>query len=517
MTNLKNSIIEDRLLDHIIINNMVNEDVESLMDATMVVDQFVRATFLNPGALIAQGLSKRLAYKAFITSKGSNIDVDRLSKRLNRVVIDNTDEVNKHLVLHHVDDVTFVTVRVPNLDKENLGQIDNLGLVLDAIKTCLNLKPDNIKIIYDQALGSDFYLPSPINRLLTNMIGSCHSKDGTFSGPIFEFKTGFKANLVEILAAIKLLKDRSGKLRKFPGKRGEDGKMHPHPVTNLEDLKAKFNEESGLKTPGIPAYVTGLVTGLLSELVKVTNSAFPGVWIHSLKARNSTKASDGCIAKMGWKPIVVSPHKILSIFTQKIVMKGTKESLAPKDPTSSKKEDSLDYRGYRAAVALTLPLIDTSKRLDSKIFTIDALSIEDVTTINHFKEGQSRVDAVDLAYSIYVAVKNEKNKTALPKHFSNAFGNLVSQFNEVQDFQDSRGNIYPRYKDIPEHVRSFLQKKFNKHIELAKRSASDMEDDPAQSGTENSDTTTDVPTEVQSEEVPLRPTRSQGSAKRPKK
>jgi len=461
---VKNSILEDAILDYALSEHMVDADVATIQDATSIMDRALQSIFENPVALIASGLSKRLAYKAFLWLKGSTIDVDRLVRRLNRVSPDSITGTNNHLVLVNVRGKRLVTVRVPDLDKQNTGQIDNLGLVLDAIKTCLNLSSENIKIVYDETLGRDFFLPAPISRTLTSMIGSCHSKDGTFSGPIFEFKTKLKANLVEILAAMKLLKDRSGKLKSMPRQRDKAGKFSPRPILNLEDLKSKFNEESGLKTPGLPGYVTGIVMGLLSELVKVTNTEFPGVWIHSLKMRNNTTSSDRVVALMGYRPIVATPHKVLKVFLTGTAKQGNREVLRPYDLTKSDEDNSPDYREYRAAIALTLPLLNLETDVTRKHLSIDPLSVNSKTVIDHYKSIAGCVDALDLCFSITVAIQNPTNKMATPTHFKNAKGALVSQFSGNQGFIDSTGKIYQRYRDIPEHVRKFLEKVFNKKI-----------------------------------------------------
>jgi hypothetical protein len=510
---LKHSILEDAVLDYALSELLINAEVESLQDAISAMDDILRSIFVNAGLLIASGVSKRLGYKAFLSLKGSAIDVERLSKRLHRVVLDDNTETNKNLVLVNVGGKRLVTVRVPDVDKENLGQIDNLGLVLDAIKTCLNIGSEDIKIVYDQTLGRDFFLPAPIQRTLTGMIGSCHSKDGSFSGSIFEFKTKLKGNLVEILAAIKLLKDRSGKLRNMPGTRDEKGRILARPTLNLEDLKSKFNENSGLKAPGVPAYVTGLVTGLLSELVKTTNPSFPGVWIHSLKSRNGVKSSDGIIAMMGYKPIVATPHKILKVFLSKTSKSGNKDIIAPYDTTKSDKENSPDYREFRAAVSLTLPLLDTKSNMTRKNLAIDPLSVTNKNTIDHYKSIVSNVDALDLCFSIATAVSNPSNKIATPAHFANAKGALVSSFSETKGFIDSNGIIFDRYLDIPEHCRKFLEKTFNKKIVVVKRPVPDeAEDEMMVEG--------NIPKPVAGEAsssasvAPLRPTRAKRSAKK---
>jgi hypothetical protein len=476
---LQNSIIEDAVLDIALCQDNLFNNVESVIDATNVMDRVLRTIFVDASLLIAAGVSKRLAYKAYLSIHGGDITVDRLSKRLNKVSIESNDNTNKFFVLANIGNTRRVTVRLPDVDKKNDGQIDNIALVLDAIKTTLNLKTDEIKVIFDPTLGTDFHISSTIQRLLTAMIGSCHSKDGTFSGTVFEFKTKLKANLVEILATIKLLKDRSGKLRNLPGVRGKDGKIVLRPTLNIEDLKSKFNEESGLKAPGTPAYITGLVVGLLSELVKVTNKAFPGVWIHSLKNRNSAKSSDAIIAKCGMKPIVISPHKILKVFLTKAKKndKG-KFKLEPFDFDKKGVEDTPDYREFRAIVALTLPLINPTKEISKKILSIDPLSIDNKIVIDFYKSITKTVDALDLCFSIQTAVLSSTNKVATPEQFLNCKGNLVSSLNENEGFIDSNGVNYPLYRDIPEHCRKFLESAFNKKIVGAKRAISDLESAP---------------------------------------
>jgi hypothetical protein len=468
---LQASVIEDILLNYVLSEGIVSNQVESIIDSTSAVENFLRQQFVNAAAIIGDGVSKRLAYKSYLVTRGSDITTDRLLARLNKLKLNEDEKTNKNFVLYHIDGIRCVTVRIPDVDDDNPGQIDNLGLVLDAIKTLLDVRTENLKIVKDSTLGRDFHLPAKLNRLLTNMIGAYHSRDADFSGVTYEFTTKLKANLVEILAAIKLLKDRTGKLRKVPGTKQKSGLIRATSSLSIEHLKEKFNKESGLKEPGVPAYCGSLITGMLSELVKINNDRFPGVFIHSLKKKNQVRTSDALIGMMGYKPIVVVHHKLMKVFLTKTVSINSKDTLVPKNFTEGGSDNTLNFREYRAFVTLALPLISSESMDMKKHWGCEPFAISDNDVISRYGEIAPMVDALDMCFSIITAVNSERNKTALPMHFKNAFGHLLSLISEPR-FVDYEGNYYAKYSDIPEHIRKYLESITNKKL-VGKRDLDD--------------------------------------------
>jgi len=436
---------------------------------TNIVDSTLRTYFTNAQQLIVAGMGKRLAYKALIHKKGVDINIDRLARRLQRIGVEDKEQKQPNVVFVNIDGELNATVRIPDINKENAGQIENLGLFLDTIKVCLGVEPSNIKLVFDSSLGKELFMPAGIQRLLTGMVGSARSIDGSFAGTVYKMTTGVLMNLVEMLAAMKLLRDRAGLLRDYPASKGPDGKYHPHPQTNLEVIKAKFNEESGLKAPGIPAYITNMVLSILAQLVKPTNKHFPGAWIHALKVRNGTKSSDAIVAKLGYKPIVVAPNKVLSVLLTKTEEKNSKVSIVPKSKEMETAEDCCDFREFRAGITLLLPLLTSRGNISKKDISVDPLTVKTGGVVALYKDMKDSIDALDLAYSIKVALSNPKNKTATPQHFIAARGKFLNTFSGQETFMDARGEVYERYSELPEHCRMFLEKTLNKKIVGSKR------------------------------------------------
>jgi len=174
---------------------------------------------------------------------------------------------------------------------------------------------------------------------------------------------------------------------------------------------------------------------------------------------------------MGLKPIVLSGHKLLNVLLSKTVEKNQKVTIEPFDTESDAKEDTLDYREYRAAVRLALPFLAPAQCSKKDLLT-DPLLATNNHLVQFYKDCTEVTDTLDLAYSIKIAIANPKNVVAMPKHFVNVRNKLIAICGDGDYFIDRDGNRYKIYSEIPEHIRKFLEKIFHKKIVGEKRKES---------------------------------------------
>lgn len=388
---------------------------------------------------------------------GTAITVDTVTSKLKSLVLDKETKLRLPvLVCVNVGGKRDITLRIPKFNYENIGQSDNLATYLHFVGKMLDSDPMAIKVIEDETLGTDVVLPAAINTLISSMLVSVNSQTGEFPGSSFK-QHDLQVNLVEALAAIRLLKQESGRVRSKPRPRGKDGKVQPDKTVTQEMLRVLFNEKSGIAQLPKTNYGSIVVRSVLSELTKVNFKNFPGKWIHSLKERNSVNTSSGVLAKMGWVPIAPDLTKLGVVIST--IPKGDKDiSLVTRDLS---KKDEPSYGEYRTAVFLTLPFITPNATTSIKDQLADPMKVNTLKTLQFFDKNREIVDASNLAYAIKAAVSSKQNKTAKPLHFKNAKDRLVS-LSANKEYFDALGNTYRKYRDIPEDIRKYLEKHYHK-------------------------------------------------------
>jgi hypothetical protein len=389
------------------------------------------------------------------------------------------------------DEKRTLTVRVPVVSRANTGQVDNLGAYLRFATALLNVKTENLRIVEDQRLGDSVLLPAKMNATMTGIIGAIKSPSGLFAGEIYKFDSGFKGNLVDILAAIRLLRTKSEVVRKRPQPTAPKAqKVH---ITSQAVLLEMFNEKAGLKDPALPQWSGLIIKSILSESTKMYFTGFPGVFFHSVKIHNETKSSDGVLNKLGYIPVVSSDQKLKEVIlhdtnVKKINGKNIYEVLA----IDGKEGRETDYREYRAAVALSLCKIDpTSDKPMKEQCSVTPTSVKNKNTLKYHKIQEGAVDALNLAYAIKVSLTEKKSKST-EEHYHNARNSLINNLNEAE-FRDARGKKYPKYSDIPESIRGYLQKTYHRTVQAGDKSekprtigvASPAEADPKRSSFED--------------------------------
>jgi len=473
---IQTAILEDAVLDALV-TKAISEDVRSETDLHTMVQTNFWLWIQKTAAAITRNPVDTLYNKLRIRLLSGQI-TERLSKSFSTMTLSTKRDLKKVLVVTTEGPDKVLSVRVPNIPEADTGGIDNLGYLLHFASHMLGISKDHVRVVPEPSLGNSLPLPSTLNKSLAGILAATQTTHGAFAGDVYTFETGFKANLVEVLGAVWILRHNSGKFRNKPSYRKKDGKSLIPKLVTLEILKDKFNEQLGLKAPGLHPFLRTFLLNVLAEVVKERNSAFPTCFIDACKRRNNVQNSEGVLAHLGYVPCTPTSYKILNVLLSKVEEennKCTKISSMNFDANQGT-VDQLDYREFRAAACMLLPLIDPmdSKPMKSQI-AVSPLAVTSKITLEIYNEDPHRAatDALNLAYAVKQSVL-AKNKNASPAQYKTVRDSLVCKFN-TPVLKDRRGAIYPTFKEVPKHIRDFLSNLLHKKIEGNKRTLQDME------------------------------------------
>ncbi|USW07203.1 hypothetical protein [Downy mildew lesion associated ormycovirus 3] len=384
-----------------------------------------------------------------------------------------------------------IAVRSPQIEEKDLGSLDNLGKYLKWAVTILGMKDPEVRYIMDPEVGKTCSLPAKVERMMDNTIAALTLPPSEV-GDRAEFKTGFKANVVELLAAIRLMRRYGSTLQKQVAPKG-----HKSVQVTTEDLKSSLNGRAGLLEKGTSDFCLTFVKAVFNELTKPNGKSFPGKWVASVKASNKTKSNLGVLYKLGYETRVVNVQKVMSVVTHDVVLK---DSLVPelwkkKDdgkvafrfrdlsvlteaqrkklpelpkadnsntevvpiPGKIRMSASTTHREFRLACMMLLPLIDPKSEISPKDqLNTDPLSVKSKHILAYYSSNRDVVDATNLAYATYKAI-GVKGSKATNLGFRSARGHAISlSANRV--WMDKTGKEYKSFMEIPEHTRDFLLK-----------------------------------------------------------
>lgn len=384
-----------------------------------------------------------------------------------------------------------IAVRSPQIEEKDLGSLDNLGKYLKWAVTILGMKDPEVRYIMDPEVGKTCSLPAKVERMMDNTIAALTLPPSEI-GDRAEFKTGFKGNLVELLAAIRLMRKYGPTLQKQVTPKG-----HKSVQVTTEDLKSSLNGRAGLLEKGTSDFCLTFVKSVFNELTKPNAKQFPGKWVASLKSSNKTKSNLGVLYKLGYETRVVNVQKVMSVVTHDVVLKDSfvpqqykakvddkttfrfgdlsllSESQKKKLPALPKADNSnteivsipekirqtksTTHREFRLACMMLLPMIDPKSEISPKDqLNTDPLSVRNKTVLNYYSSNRDIVDATNLAYATYRAV-GVKGSKATNLGYRSARGHAISlTANRV--WMDKTGKEYQSFMEIPEHTRDFLLK-----------------------------------------------------------
>jgi hypothetical protein len=386
----------------------------------------------------------------------------------------------------------------------------------------LGIKEPEIRYISDPAVGEGIQLTARVERMF-DITTSALTLPPSEAGDKAEFKNGFKANLVELLAAIRLMRRYGGAIQKGIGPKGTKV-----PQISLDDLKKSVNGRSGLGEKGVSDWTTIFVKSVFNELTKPNGKHFPGLWLHSLKETNSVKTNVGIVYKLGYELKVANAQKVLKVTLKDVVLKDsfvpkpykvpasdkdagsrfrvldkdTKKSLPPLPKMTKENTEVVDvpgkirssgsttHREFRLGAMLLLPLIDPKdKRSPKDQISVDPLTIRDRTILNFYSRNREVVDALNLAYATLVAVPKTKSK-ATTLGYRSARGHAM-RLTANRVWIDRTGKEYQSLSEVPQHVREFLEKLLHRKTveeESDSEDETEEEEEAFQSSTEKQKT-----------------------------
>jgi len=448
-----------------------------------VVTAIVDSNLIIKPELEKTGFIKELTSMSELMLSSLNIsETERLVNALSAVRDDPNTPTTQNLVVTG----NTIVARIPSYDTSNTGQMDNLGKYLRWAVTILGIKDPVVKILPDEKLGNAIVLPAKLERMMDMTIAAI-SLPPKESGEKAEFKTGLKANLVELIAAVRIMRRYQGALQKMPAPKGKKSL-----VTTLDDLRSSINGRAGLNEHGLPAFSAIFIKSILNELTKPNNSRFPGKWIASLKETNGVKTNTGLLYKLGYEGAIANPQKVIAVVRTAVIEKTApkEESKKPSksDKTDKKKKfellvqtkdkvpNGISHKEFRLGAFLLLPLINPKSNEGPKDqLSRDTITLKDKSIIGFYKKNRDVVDAMNLAYATKQAI-GKKDSKATFLGYKSARGHAI-RLTANRAWIDGAGNEYQRLKDLPEHVRNFLLSFLNRKLVEGDESDSDEEED----------------------------------------
>jgi hypothetical protein len=467
---VREAIIEDGILDMMICTEDYHT-IGSYLDATSYTQSLFWRWIEKSDALVARDVPRRLAMSLWMFKSGREIpQTDALSKLLKKAVI-NEERPIPIIVLAHVEGETILTVRCPDVPQDAEVPTKMLAMLINFATTILCVKTENLRLCRDRELGQNVSIPAAVQRQLEMIRLSANLPKGDYPGEVLETSSGVKANLVEMLALMRLLNSKSELIRVRPAKKGDPQIK----AVTLQDLRVKFNMKMGLESK-VESWALRFIKSTLALLIKSNNKQFPGGWTYAAKSRNNTSSMEGLLHQMGYTFVIPPDYNVMSV----LMSRTTTDPAGDKKIRPLNEKETLDYSEFRTAVALTLPKISPASTVSmDRQVREDPLDCRRPHVISAFKENkrQKLTNALRTAFAIKTAVESKKASKATGVHFVHTRNELVNLSHGLS-FVDATGVEYTRYNEIPEHVRGFLQKRFHHPIgDKSKRPPSPSEMD----------------------------------------
>jgi hypothetical protein len=286
------------------------------------------------------------------------------------------------------------------------------------------------------------------------MIEASENSKGITPMELFSIKQGIdaKLNLVEILAAIRVLGSHRHLLRKKqPSRKGEV-------VTLVEpsELREAFNQHSGKKS--LPAgWLNDVMVDALFYSCSSLCTSFPGSYIHAAQERLKVNSTSSLLDRLGWTAVVPPFSWFKTVVYNKATGAGSNAGIA-----ALAEGAKLEYVEHRALVHTALSRIDPNSEVPYKeqlaIGSLSEKLRQSTVEYGRRKDVSNFYDAVALAYNIKNAVADPKKKATVD-HFEKGRSRSLNASANLP-FEDATGKVYTSFKELPEKVRLFLTKNF---------------------------------------------------------
>jgi len=460
------------IMHHILATDEVS-NVESAEDATRLVNKFIETnlTFRTPDK--SQEFSTDIldGIMFVLMSKDPNEAFKNLGDRI--VKYSRPQQKTGKRILLALDN--SIVVRVPQIEEENTGLRDNLVFVLTFILEMLGYEKEQLTIIVDPGLGKSVNLLARLRNSMEVMRAS-KNLPAYNAGEAINLNEGFKENLLELLAAIRVARRNSGLTRTAAsGKTAKSTRVTP------ELLRKTINNRVGMNDSGSDPWVCNILRGVFSEMTRPSFMRFPGEWMHSLRQRNEASSDAGIMAKMGFVAIQVAPSKLKfvvcsKVHTEKVIVQnkarngniiiGKGQEMDKTSIITLGKHENFqetNFLEFRTLVTGLLPYIDptSSDKIKDQIPS-DSYRPKSSSTLEFFNKHREFVDDCNLAFAVKSSIKN-KNSKSDEHQFAGVRNRLLNSTAHI-GFIDSKGTIYSSYSAIPENVRKWFESEYHRKI-----------------------------------------------------
>jgi hypothetical protein len=467
----RNAYFEDILLDSLL-SKVGETKLSSAADAERFVDSNLTNWVKIDTSAIVGGCVRRLSMKVLLFNSSATLEKGSKIGKLLKIV-DRSLTIKSPIISQAFEgNISKLVFAMPDYDEDDESTLKCVSHIISLGCALHSTKPENVAITKDKNLGEGkLTISSSLSKLIDTMVSSAHHPQGLFLGEAYSFKSGYKANLVGILAAMRLINMKGEFIRKR--KFSKDSGKFP---TSFNELQETFNTLSGLKTDKTMAYTLNSVKAILSSSVKAHNKGFPGGWINASRSLNLVKTDFAVINLLGWVEKVPSQHKLLEVLfntVDPVVDKeGNTTGYKLVNITSDKREFS--HREFRTAVALSLPRIIKPSEIESDL-KLDPLSVKDLAICNLFCSDRRDilVDRLNEAYGFKVSLKNPKSKTK-EIHYQMSRNRLLAESANIPLVSIAKS--FESFTELPKPVQKYFRDTFRYSVK--KRDLETGEEDP---------------------------------------
>jgi len=440
---------------------------------TPLVTDFVFANLVKKtDALVASNFIDRIISRCYVLCKSDpEADLDKLNYQLSQLKVKKTK-----LTLPIADATTIMgktklSIRVPAYDNNDDEQIKSIAYLVDFALDVLNIERENLNIFKDSSLGSQVFIPAKLRKTIDAIKLSLHTAEGSFTGEFLKLNTKFKGNLVEILAALFLLRNNQDMLKRIDMSKLPQASRFGH--VSQTTLREYFNNASGLMDPQAGCYSGYFLKAILSLVTRYTNKSFPGVWIHSLRKNNACKTNEKLFALMGFIPKGTSPHKLYDVIMSDVKIDENKK---PKlGSRFGKESQGATHAEFRAGLFALLPLYDpeSDKPIKDQL-SRTPLQVHSEHTLSYYESNRKQYEKLSIAYALKQSASKKKDDKLLLQ-YKQRRQEFINSTNDIP-LQNINGKKYANYREIEPAFRKHLENLLHRKIgEKRKAQSNDME------------------------------------------
>lgn len=463
-TATRNAYFEDVLLDSLLVH-VGETKLSSSADAEHFTQSMLDAWVKIDLSAIAANCVKRLAMRVLLFNSTKSLERDsKLGKLLK--IADRSLTVKTPVISQAFDKgISRLVFCFPDYDEEDEPTLKCVSHIISLGCALHSTKPENVAITKDKAYGDGkLTISSSLSKLIDTLVSSAHHPQGLFLGEAHNFNSGFRGNLVVILAAMRLLNMKGEFIRRR--KFAKDSGKSP---TSFNELQETFNTLSGLKTDKTMAFTLNGVKAILSSCVKAHNKGFPGGWINASRSLNLVKTDFAVINLLGWVEKCPSNHKLAEVLFNTVdPLEGDNNTHKYKVINITQDKRQFSSREFRTAVALSLPRINKISTIDADL-KLDPFSVKELAICNIFCSDRRDilVDRLNEAYGFRVSLKNPKSKTK-EIHYKMSRDRLLAESANIPLVLI--GKQYETFKDLPNVVQKHFRDTFRYPIKRARES-----------------------------------------------